>query len=98
MANVLVRRDQFNITPQGIVHKPTDAAFTPYAGDPYSGITRLGQLGNKHPNGNSFRPEDVQRMMWELWVEYVSSNPQVELGGADPGAAGFNWPGLANTN
>jgi len=36
-------------------------------------------------------------MRWELWVEYVISNP-VELGGADPGAAGFNWPGLANTN
>jgi len=81
MANVLVRRDQFNITPQGIVHKPTDAAFTPYPGDPYSGITRLGHLGNKHPNRNSFRSEDVQRMMWELWVEYVISNPQVELGG-----------------
>ena len=76
MADILVRRDQFNITPQGIVHKPTDAAFTPYPGDPYSGITRLGQLGNKHPNGNSFRSEDVQRMMWELWVEYVTSNPQ----------------------
>jgi hypothetical protein len=45
MANHLVRRDQFNITSQGIVHKPTDAAFTPYPGDPYSGITRLGQLG-----------------------------------------------------
>jgi hypothetical protein len=79
MANILVRRDQFNITPQGIVHKPTDAAFTPYPGDPYSGITRLGQLGGKHPNGNSFRSEDVQRMMWELWVEYVISNP-VEWG------------------
>ena len=80
MADILVRRDQFNITPQGIVHKPTDAAFTPYPGDPYSGITRLGQLSNKHPNRNSFRSEDVQRMMWELWVEYVTSNPQVELG------------------
>ena len=89
MANILVRRDQFNITPQGIVHKPTDAAFTPYPGDPYSGITRLGQLGGEHPNGNSFKSEDVQRMMWELWVEYVSSNPQVELGGPDPGAAGY---------
>jgi hypothetical protein len=98
MANILVRRDQFNITPQGIVHKPTDAAFTPNPGDPYSGITRLGQLGGKHPNGNSFKSEDVQQMMWELWVEYVSSNPQVELEGADPGAAGFNWPGLADTN
>jgi hypothetical protein len=38
MANILVRRDQFNITPQGIVHKPTDAAFTPYPGDPFSGL------------------------------------------------------------
>lgn len=80
MANILVRRDQFNISPQGIVHKPTDAAFTPYPGDPCSGITRMGQLGSKHPNGNSFRPEDVQRMMWDLWVEYVISNPRVELG------------------
>jgi hypothetical protein len=87
MANILVRRDQFNITPQSIVHKPTDAAFTPYPGDPYSGITRHG-----------FRPDDVQRMMRELWVEYVISNPQVELGGTDPGPAGFSWPKLANTN
>ena len=39
MANILVRRDQFNITPEGIVHKPTDAAFTPYPGDPHSGIS-----------------------------------------------------------
>ena len=102
MANILVRRDQFNITPRGIVHKPTDAAFTPYPGDPYSGITRLGQLACKHPNGNSFRPEDVQRMMWELWVEFVNDNPQLfesaELRGAAPGAAGFSWPGLAHTN
>jgi hypothetical protein len=102
MANILVRRDQFNITPQGIVHKPTDAAFTPYPGDLYSGIRRLGQLGSKHPsNANGFRPEDVQRMMRELWTEYVTGNPQLfkaaELRRADPGAAGFNWPD-ANTN
>jgi hypothetical protein len=102
MANVLVRRDQFNITPQGIVHKPTDAAFTPYPGDPYSGIARLGQLGSKPPNnGNGFRPEDVQRMMRELWTEYVTGNPQLfkaaELRRADLGAAGFNRPD-ANTN
>ena len=102
MANILVRRDQFNITPQGIVHKPTDAAFTPYPGDPYSGITRVGQLSSKHPNGSGFRPDDVQQMMWELWTEYVTGNPQLfktaELERPDSGAAGFNWPGLANTD
>ena len=88
MANILVRRDQFNITPEGIVHKPTDAAFTPYPGDPYSGIMRLGQLGNKHPHRNSFRSEDVQRVMWELWSEYVVDNPQLFKIGSDRIASG----------
>src|SRR6476620_12754328 len=76
MANTLVRRDQFNITPQGILHKPTEAAFTPSPGNPHSGITRLGQLGNNNPSGPSFSPEDVQRVMSELWAEYVMDNPQ----------------------
>ena len=73
MESTLVRRDQFNVTPQGIVHKPTDAAFTPYPGDPFSGIERSGQLANKHPNGSGFRAEDVRRMMRELWAEYVTT-------------------------
>jgi len=77
MENILVRRDQFNITPQGIIHKPTDAAFTPYPGDPHSGITRMGQLGNQNPNGSGFKSDDVQRVMRELWVEYVADNPQL---------------------
>lgn len=75
MEHSLVRRDQFNISPQGIVHKPTDAAFTPNPSDPYSGILRLGQLGSRHPNGSGFLPDDVQRIMRELWVEYVARNP-----------------------
>ena len=41
-------------------------------------------------------------MMWELWVEYVTGNPQLfktsELRRADPGAPEFNWPGIANTH
>ena len=71
MENILVRRDQFNITPTGIVHKPTDASFTPYPGEAYCGITRMGQLGNHHPSGGGFKPDDVQRMMRQLWIEYV---------------------------
>jgi len=74
MESDLVRRDQFSISPQGIVHKPTDAAFTPYPGDPYSGTERLGNLNNKHPNGHSFSKDDVLRMMRELWREYVTAN------------------------
>ena len=77
METILVRRDQFAISPSGIIHKPTDAAFTPHPGDPFSGITRLGQLGNTGPNGCRFRADDVQRMLRELWAEYVASNSQL---------------------
>jgi hypothetical protein len=77
MASTLVTRNQFNITPQGIVHKPTEAAFIPHPGDPHSGIVRLGQLGNQPRNGNHYEPEDVQRMMRELWDEFVAKNPDM---------------------
>jgi hypothetical protein len=74
MAFILVRRDQFNITPQGIVHKPTDAAFIPSLDDPLKGTVRLGQLGNRLPNGNRYPPRIVSRMMHALWKEYVKQN------------------------
>jgi hypothetical protein len=71
MAN-LIRRDQFNITPQGIIHKPTDAAFTPFPGDPFSGTTRSGC--RVVANGEEYRLDEVQRIMRELWTEYVTAN------------------------
>lgn len=77
MESTLVRRDQFNISPHGIIHKPTDAAFIPRQGDPFSGTERLGQLRNQHPNGGGYNVDDVQRMMRELWAEYVAANPQL---------------------
>ena len=76
MVTKLVTRNQFNITPNGIVHKPTDAAFIPSAGDPLSGTMRLGQLVNQHPNGDEYPIEDVQRILRELWEEYVTHNAE----------------------
>jgi hypothetical protein len=72
--DIPVRRDQFNITPEGIVHKPTDAAFIPSPGDPLKGTFRLGSLGAALPNGDKFRARAVDRMMRELWKEYVKAN------------------------
>jgi hypothetical protein len=77
MLRATVKRDQFGLSPQGIVHKPTDAAFTPDPTDPYSGIMRLGHLGNSHPNGGGFSPDEVCRLMNELWGDYVASNPKL---------------------
>jgi phage terminase large subunit-like protein len=57
-----------------IVHKPTDAAFIPSPGDPLSGTTRLGALANQHPSEKMYVREDVQRVMRELWEEYVAGN------------------------
>jgi hypothetical protein len=74
MASILVRRDQFNITPQGITHKPTDAYFAPRCGDPYSGSIRLGQLGNVDPVGDRYDPDQVKKMVMQLWTEYVTAN------------------------
>jgi hypothetical protein len=74
MASILVRRDQFNITPQGIIHKPTDSHFAPHAGDPYSGSIRLGQAGNVVPVGEGYDPDQVKSMMMQLWTEYVTAN------------------------
>ena len=92
MANFLVRRDQFNITPEGIVHKPTDAAFTPYPGSAHSGITRLGHLGNNNSEGTCFSPEDVQRVMRELWAQYVTDNPQLFKTGSLESASPHSCP------
>jgi hypothetical protein len=80
MEHTLVRRDQFNISPQGIVHEPTDAAFTRDPSDPYSGIVRLGRLSSSPPNGGGFNPDDVQRFMRQLWVDYVASNAELFKG------------------
>ena len=76
METILVRRDQFSISPRGIVHKPTDAAFMPNTGDPHSGVMRLGQLTRNRPTPQ-FDPNSVERMMRQLWDEYVSANPQL---------------------
>lgn len=78
MVSILVRRDQFNITPQGIVHKPTDSHFTPHPGDPRAGRIHLGQLGAV-PLGERYDPDQVKKMMMELWNEYVAANSNLFL-------------------
>lgn len=75
MTNILVSRDQFNVTPEGITHKPTGASFLPALGNPLSGTIRAGQLEDEHRSGDCYDPETVKRMMRELWAEYVAANP-----------------------
>jgi hypothetical protein len=70
-----VTLDQFVVAPEGITHGPTGAAFSPHPGSPLSGNLHLGQLGNRLPNGDDHRPDEVRAMMQRLWAEYVEANP-----------------------
>jgi len=72
-----VRRDQFEISPKGITHKPTGATYTPHPGAPHSGTMNLSQLGNVLPNGEDYRPDEVTAMMELLWAGYVDENPRL---------------------
>jgi len=85
MASILVTRDQFNITPQGVTHKPTDASFVPRCGNPRSGYLRLGRLESEVPSGDNYDPEVVKKMMMQLWAEYLAANSDLFHKEADGG-------------
>jgi hypothetical protein len=66
-----VTEDQFEVSDNGIKHKPTEYEFNPYPGQPLSGNTSLRQHGNRLPGGEDYRPEEVEAMMLRLWAAYV---------------------------
>jgi hypothetical protein len=72
-----VRPDQFEISPNGIRHRPSGAKYTPHPGAPHFGTLSLGRLGSVLPNGEDYRPHDVQKMIELLWAEYVEANPRL---------------------
>jgi hypothetical protein len=47
---------------------------------------REGQPGNAAPTGDNYHPDEVKRMMKQLWTEYVPAN--ADLFNDQPGDAG----------
>ena len=72
-----VRRDQFEISPNGITHTPTGGKYTPHPGAPHSGTMDLSRLCGVLANGEDYRPHEVLTMMERLWAEYVDANPRL---------------------
>ena len=72
--HILVRRDHFNITPDGILHKPTDARFVPSLGDRCKGRFCQGDLYASRRDGNAYDVEEVKKVMLQLWTEYVTES------------------------
>jgi hypothetical protein len=73
----IVTREQFEISEGGIRHKPTGYSFTPYPGTPFDGTVNRGQLGNKLPSGEDFRPQEVEQMARRLWAAHVAQKKPV---------------------
>ena len=82
----MVRRDQFNITPDGILHKPTDACFVPNRTNRRTGIFRRGNLGAPRATGDAYDADEVEKVMLHLWAEYIEST------GVQPEHAGKSRP------
>jgi hypothetical protein len=61
----------------GITHTPTGAKYSPHPGAPHSGSVNPSRLVNVLPNGEDYRPHEVETMMEQLWVEYVDANPRL---------------------
>jgi len=72
-----VQPNQFKISPKGITHTPTGATCTPHPGAPHAGTMNPSQLGNVLPNGEDYRPYEVEAMMERLWAEYVDASPRL---------------------
>jgi hypothetical protein len=68
----IVTREQFDISDEGVTHKPTGYSFTPYPGDPTSGTVNKGRLGDKLKSGEDYRPHEVEEMARRLWLEYCA--------------------------
>jgi hypothetical protein len=71
-----VTADQFMVTMEGITHIPTGATFTPHFNSPNSGTIYRGQMGKVLGNGEEYEPQEVERMMERLWIEYLTENPE----------------------
>ncbi|MEK9285622.1 MULTISPECIES: hypothetical protein [unclassified Bradyrhizobium] len=74
MTHILVRRDQFNITPDGILHKPTDSRFVPSPINRYTGTFRQGRLCAPQGDMDAYDADEVKKMMLQLWAEYVAES------------------------
>ena len=60
----MVTRNQFEITDDGISHKPTGYSFTRGAGE------NMGQLGKVLSLSKYYSPDDVKEWARRLWLEY----------------------------
>ena len=70
-----IQRDEFQISPKGIIHMPTGATYVPHPGAPHAGIMDLGPL--ELSGREDYGPHEMQAIMNQLWGDYVMANPRL---------------------
>jgi hypothetical protein len=61
----MITREQFEITDEGITHKPTGYSRK------RNGDEDMGQTGKKLPSGEYYRSDEVRAWAERLWIEHV---------------------------
>ena len=70
-AKIKPRREEFEISDEGITHTPTEYSFAPHPLSPTSGSVRKGRLSGAQSDGPRYDPEEVKTMARKLWAEYL---------------------------
>jgi hypothetical protein len=61
--------NEYEVTPNGVLHLPTEARFTANPGVPTSGWWRTGRLGTA--SGEGYDAKKVKEEMLRLWAEHL---------------------------
>jgi hypothetical protein len=65
----LTEANEYKVTPEGVLHVPTEAGFVPNPSIPTSGWWRTGKLGTA--SGEGYEPEKVKQEMRRLCAEHL---------------------------
>jgi len=64
--------EEFDLSDEGVTHRPTEYSFRPFPGNPSRGTVRLGMLDKEMPADQRYDPEEVKRMARRLWAEHLA--------------------------
>jgi hypothetical protein len=66
MGRKIPSEDEFEVKENEVVHKPTGATWTAYTGRPEPANCRQAMLGSVLPNGDDYRPHEVELIALRL--------------------------------
>jgi hypothetical protein len=68
------KREEFDVSENEVVHKPTNATWTAYSGRPEPHPCRPSMLGSVLPNGDDYRENEVTEMALRLLAERLTKD------------------------